>query len=396
MAERTGFEPAIRFPVYTLSKRAPSTTRPPLRTGGTRRQGSARRVARGRLSAARGGSRGRGRPRLTSSASPDRARRRGRPRASELDLELSEEPARGAPAGDRRAEDDDVGGGREQRRRAERGERAGARARRGAADHRETEDAEARDAPEDTRLRRGRRRDDREGGHVVGVLDGSRGEERGVRVRERAPAGRGRALVPDLEEAAGAAAREEDLVRAAAEDRRADRDEVRVLLLRDEAAVADDGAGAERGGRFGREDQRGRRPERGRDLDRVDGEVGGTAGQARRPRDESGGRREGDVDGPERERLGEVARRGQARSRLEVAGEEEVLGRVAGEDAERSDAAQDVHAERDDRAVAVDAEVAEDRADLRAARVRDRVELRGPVRQDVAVPGDGPDAVERA
>ena len=32
MAERTGFEPAITFPLYTLSKRAPSTTRPPLRT----------------------------------------------------------------------------------------------------------------------------------------------------------------------------------------------------------------------------------------------------------------------------------------------------------------------------------------------------------------------------
>ena len=30
MAEREGFEPSIRFPVYTLSKRAPSTTRPPL------------------------------------------------------------------------------------------------------------------------------------------------------------------------------------------------------------------------------------------------------------------------------------------------------------------------------------------------------------------------------
>ena len=30
MAERTGFEPAIRVSVYTLSKRAPSTTRPPL------------------------------------------------------------------------------------------------------------------------------------------------------------------------------------------------------------------------------------------------------------------------------------------------------------------------------------------------------------------------------
>jgi hypothetical protein len=31
MADRAGFEPAIRFPVYTLSRRAPSTTRPPVR-----------------------------------------------------------------------------------------------------------------------------------------------------------------------------------------------------------------------------------------------------------------------------------------------------------------------------------------------------------------------------
>ena len=30
MAERKGFEPLKQFPVYTLSKRAPSTTRPPL------------------------------------------------------------------------------------------------------------------------------------------------------------------------------------------------------------------------------------------------------------------------------------------------------------------------------------------------------------------------------
>jgi hypothetical protein len=29
-AERAGFEPAIPFPVYTLSRRAPSTTRTPL------------------------------------------------------------------------------------------------------------------------------------------------------------------------------------------------------------------------------------------------------------------------------------------------------------------------------------------------------------------------------
>src|SRR6056297_431261 len=31
MAERQGFEPWRRFPAYTLSRRAPSTTRPPLR-----------------------------------------------------------------------------------------------------------------------------------------------------------------------------------------------------------------------------------------------------------------------------------------------------------------------------------------------------------------------------
>jgi hypothetical protein len=31
VAEGEGFEPSIRFPVYTLSRRAPSTTRPPLR-----------------------------------------------------------------------------------------------------------------------------------------------------------------------------------------------------------------------------------------------------------------------------------------------------------------------------------------------------------------------------
>ena len=30
MAEREGFEPSKQLPVYTLSKRAPSTTRPPL------------------------------------------------------------------------------------------------------------------------------------------------------------------------------------------------------------------------------------------------------------------------------------------------------------------------------------------------------------------------------
>ena len=30
VAEGEGFEPSIRFPAYTLSKRAPSATRPPL------------------------------------------------------------------------------------------------------------------------------------------------------------------------------------------------------------------------------------------------------------------------------------------------------------------------------------------------------------------------------
>jgi hypothetical protein len=30
MAERVGFEPTLEFPLNTLSKRAPSTTRPPL------------------------------------------------------------------------------------------------------------------------------------------------------------------------------------------------------------------------------------------------------------------------------------------------------------------------------------------------------------------------------
>ncbi len=34
MAEREGFEPSIEFPLYTLSKRAPSTTRPSLRLVG--------------------------------------------------------------------------------------------------------------------------------------------------------------------------------------------------------------------------------------------------------------------------------------------------------------------------------------------------------------------------
>ena len=34
LAEREGFEPSVEFPLHTLSKRAPSTTRPPLRKEG--------------------------------------------------------------------------------------------------------------------------------------------------------------------------------------------------------------------------------------------------------------------------------------------------------------------------------------------------------------------------
>jgi hypothetical protein len=34
VAERAGFEPAVRLPLHTLSKRAPSTARTPLRISG--------------------------------------------------------------------------------------------------------------------------------------------------------------------------------------------------------------------------------------------------------------------------------------------------------------------------------------------------------------------------
>ena len=36
VADREGFEPSLRFPVNTLSKRAPSAARPPVRPQGTR------------------------------------------------------------------------------------------------------------------------------------------------------------------------------------------------------------------------------------------------------------------------------------------------------------------------------------------------------------------------
>ena len=45
LAEGVGFEPTIRLPVYTLSKRAPSATRPSLRVAGSRREYRCRRPA---------------------------------------------------------------------------------------------------------------------------------------------------------------------------------------------------------------------------------------------------------------------------------------------------------------------------------------------------------------
>lgn len=47
LAEGVGFEPTIRFPVYTLSRRAPSTARPPLRLALRWRRAKARRIAPG-------------------------------------------------------------------------------------------------------------------------------------------------------------------------------------------------------------------------------------------------------------------------------------------------------------------------------------------------------------
>src|SRR5918993_2587544 len=55
MAEGEGFEPSRRFPAYTRSRRAPSTTRPPLhvRSMYPRAPGSARRVGGKPIAAAR-------------------------------------------------------------------------------------------------------------------------------------------------------------------------------------------------------------------------------------------------------------------------------------------------------------------------------------------------------
>ena len=99
VAEREGFEPSRRFPAYTLSRRAPSTTRPPLRCGDRNH------VRRGRASpagspagrAANGARRGpvraeglrdsrprRRRARGRCRAKPRRGGRRGRPHAARL------------------------------------------------------------------------------------------------------------------------------------------------------------------------------------------------------------------------------------------------------------------------------------------------------------------------
>src|SRR6202035_2620926 len=48
VAEGVGFEPTIRFPVYTLSRRAPSTARPPLRLAAPRRWAGETRANRAR------------------------------------------------------------------------------------------------------------------------------------------------------------------------------------------------------------------------------------------------------------------------------------------------------------------------------------------------------------
>jgi hypothetical protein len=55
LAEGAGFEPAIRFPAYTLSRRAPSTARPPLRLALRSRSAKARRIAPGARPAQAGG-----------------------------------------------------------------------------------------------------------------------------------------------------------------------------------------------------------------------------------------------------------------------------------------------------------------------------------------------------
>ena len=49
VADREGFEPSRRFPAYTLSRRAPSTTRPPVRGGVFSPAGRGKARGRGRI-----------------------------------------------------------------------------------------------------------------------------------------------------------------------------------------------------------------------------------------------------------------------------------------------------------------------------------------------------------
>ena len=71
LAEGEGFEPSIRFPVYTLSKRAPSAARPPLRH--PQDVGSARTIVKIARLTTRGrvGSDAKGRPSVTNPRSQD-------------------------------------------------------------------------------------------------------------------------------------------------------------------------------------------------------------------------------------------------------------------------------------------------------------------------------------
>src|SRR4051812_49675319 len=69
VAEGAGFEPAIPFPVYTLSRRAPSTTRPPLRIPLVRQMaGALRRGSEGHYTTQS--------PRARRANPPDRQRRK--------------------------------------------------------------------------------------------------------------------------------------------------------------------------------------------------------------------------------------------------------------------------------------------------------------------------------
>lgn len=93
MAERAGFEPALRFPVNTLSRRAPSTTRPPLRLGISRRPVSPRGLGRCvSLGGFRSGTRYRGRRQPTDTLSPHLSRQSNRRGAHLVDPASNAKP----------------------------------------------------------------------------------------------------------------------------------------------------------------------------------------------------------------------------------------------------------------------------------------------------------------